>query len=89
VLRKRTRGHGKIVALLLTHGAHVDRRHGDGSTPLVIACQNNHKKIVRMLIENGADFQTLVQGETPLIVASRYGHLDIVKLPLEKGADIN
>lgn len=42
-----------------------------------------------MLIENGADFQTLVQGETPLIVASRYGHLDIVKLPLEKGADIN
>jgi ankyrin repeat protein len=49
-----------------------------------------HKEIVRLLIENGADVNTKGGfGDTVLMFACEQGHLDLADFLLERGADIN
>jgi ankyrin repeat protein len=42
------------VRLLVEHGADVDTKKGDGSTPLYIACQENRLNVVNYLLSRGA-----------------------------------
>lgn len=57
---------------------------------LFIAAHRGHEKLVRHLIEAGADVNaTTMLGRTPLHVAASQGHGHIVDLLLEKGADID
>ena len=47
---------------------HAD--HG-GSTPLYMACQNNHLKVAALLLDKGANVdQGKSNGSTPLMAAS-------------------
>ena len=49
------KGHQKIVALLLTHGAEVKQATTDnGTTPLIVAVEKGYRKIVEMLLTHGA-----------------------------------
>ena len=63
-------------------------------SPIHIACQNNHPKIVSLLLLNGADVNSLIDWDEakhknyrrrPLDVASESGHVDIVSMLLENG----
>ena len=87
-------GHNRIVAALLDRGAKIDELNYEGSSPLIVACDNNKCETVELLLARGAniDLKSRVRyqnGFTPLLVACRQGHVDVVRLLLEKGANIN
>ncbi|XP_052075365.1 uncharacterized protein LOC127712790 [Mytilus californianus] len=62
----------------------------DGYSPLIVACQNNHTEIVRLLLNNKAnvDMRTYV-GVTAITLASANGNTEITRLLLDSNADIN
>ena len=68
--------------------AYVDAIDDDGRTPLALASLNGHLKVVKLLIEQGADLAVSNNyGWTPLNAASGRGHLETVRLLLSQGAN--
>ena len=77
---------------LIKDGADVDVRNRYGVTPLLMASQNGHVEIVKLLLQAKADVDaatTRTGGLTSLWAASEVGHAEIVKLLLEANADVN
>ncbi len=74
--------------------------HGslDGSTPLLLACEQGDMNSVQHIVEVwGADVRTAANwytsrkkflGATPLFVAVQYDHVDVVQYLINKGADV-
>lgn len=59
-----------------------------GNTPLQIAALSGFTDIVKFLLENGCDVDTLnIDRDTPLIDAIENGHVEVVKLLLDYGAN--
>ena len=57
---------------------------------MTIAAYQGHKKIVELLIANGADVNTKNNnGDNSLIIAAYQGHKEIVKQLTANGADVN
>jgi serine/threonine-protein phosphatase 6 regulatory ankyrin repeat subunit B len=84
-------GVNEIINFLLVNGYSNanDTLEGD-SSPLYLACQENHLEIVKTLIKNGANIEfSFREGFTPLYVACQTGNLDIIKYLIEHGAYIN
>ena len=68
----------------------IEKEDNYGRTPLHHASTNGHKKIVELLIANGADVNAKSKFEnTPLNLAAFWGHKEIVELFIAKGADVN
>jgi ankyrin repeat protein len=83
-------GHLAVARLLAEHGAEVDGKESDATTPLNAASAGGHLDIVQMLLENGADINLPdYRGMTPLINAIMLGHPKIARLLIEHGADIH
>ncbi|MCI5195099.1 MAG: ankyrin repeat domain-containing protein [Candidatus Electrothrix sp. AW5] len=90
-------GDVEAVKSLLEKGADVDARDSSqldrGRTALMLAVRNRHKKIVKILIDNGADINLkndkFSLGENALIIAIRNESVDIVKMLLNNGAHTN
>lgn len=86
-------GATELVVLLLKHGATRDiralRGRGiEGTTPLLLACNNGHLATVQALVTRGADVNAMdVRHITPLSAASAQGHSEVVRFLLEHGAD--
>lgn len=51
-------GQEEVVKLLIEHGASVNVQSQSGFTPLYMAAQENHERVVRFLLNHGAN-QTL------------------------------
>lgn len=91
----------KSVKVLVNKGANVNKVSGPyeypyvNDTVLIIAAQNNYMEIVKILLENGANFEVKCHsrswclGKNTLIYAATIGNLDIVQVLVTKGADIN
>ena len=79
----------EMVQLLLSHGATLDRRNGQGITPLMAACQYGMLGNVKVLVGNGADVneQSCNRGKSPILHAAARYRTDVVKYLLTKGAD--
>ncbi|WP_341814104.1 ankyrin repeat domain-containing protein [Wolbachia endosymbiont (group A) of Nomada flava] len=74
---------------LISQGANLEAKYGDGSTPLHIASRNNYLDVLEYLVKSGANLEAKNRyGRTPLFIASWNGHLDIVKYLVENGANI-
>jgi ankyrin repeat protein len=82
-------GHPGIVNSLLKHGAAIEETR-NGITPLLWAIEKGNTEIARILLEAGADKETIAgmsnncwQGlSTPLVSAAKLGRVEIVKVHL-------
>lgn len=77
------------VTLLLERGEAVNQHDGAGRTALWYAVTYDRPKIVKVLLEHGADHSTIKYhfNYTVLMLAAENGSTDIVKILLEHGAD--
>lgn len=83
-------GQMNVLSLLLKHGASVNSAaEDDGSTPLLIATQGQHRQAVETLLAHGADPNaTRGDGVTPLYIACQNGYTDLVEPLLRHKADV-
>lgn len=79
-----------VAALILKPGTNTEPKDNDGRTPLSLAAEAGHEGVVRLLLEKGADIESMDNeyGQMPLIWAAGRGHAGIVQLLLENGADV-
>merc|ERR1711892_163368 len=64
---------------LLRLGAKVNMLRLDGVSPLLLASQEGHLGVVKLLIKAGAKVDVSIGGYTPLYLAVQQGHTKIVK----------
>ena len=59
------------------------------NTGLVVAANQGHLEVVRILVDLGAnkDQGRTDNGATPLFIAAQIGHLEVVRFLLESGAN--
>lgn len=68
----------------------INLKNNEGKTPLHIACQNNNKDIIRLLLKYGANIDEQdIDLNTPLHIACQNNQHDIVNILLENKANIN
>jgi ankyrin repeat protein len=83
-------GNLEMVVLLAHAKANVNIEDADGCTPLSIACEAGHVRVVDFLLKNGAKQSIAIKskrdGVSPLRQASQNGHDAIVDLLLKNGA---
>jgi hypothetical protein len=84
--------HGRVadVAAAVSSGVDVDIRDRFGNTPLVVAAQNDRKRISKLLVKAGADLNaTNVAGNSALHYCYAYGHFDLAEFLERRGADVS
>ena len=83
-------GHVKIAKLLIENGACID--HLVPLTPLMEACYNGHREMVRILLQKGANLYTksstvggtdVATGSTALVISAQKGHYDIMNILID------
>ena len=82
--------HKKVAELssYLSGGGSVHAQDGAGNTPLIVACQNGHMAVCRLLVSNGAELNARnYKGNTALHYAFNYGYDDIGAFLVHCGAD--
>merc|ERR1711863_58784 len=91
----------KSVKVLVNKGADINKVSGPTEYPyvndtvLIIAAQNDYMKIVKTLLEKGANFNVRCHsrswcvGKDAMIYAATHGNLDLVKILITKGLDVS
>ncbi|XP_033227696.1 ankyrin-1-like [Belonocnema kinseyi] len=75
---------------LTQEGRHWIIKWDEAFSPLYVASYHGHEKMVRTLLEKGADpNSSFEKGITPVHAAAQEGHKEIVDLPLKNGALAN
>jgi ankyrin repeat protein len=87
ILLASRRGQAAMVSLLLSHSASVTSRSKYGKFPLVVAVENGHEEVVKVLLRNTPSASAMEDfgGRTALDMALRADNEAIVKLLLETG----
>ena len=80
---------GLAKYIICTHGEDVNADSGYHGTPLRAASIKGHIDVVRVLLDHGANVNTIDKRNTPLRSAYVGGHLEIMRLLLEHGADVD
>mmetsp|Transcript_725 Transcript_725/g.1253 ORF Transcript_725/g.1253 Transcript_725/m.1253 type:complete len:449 (+) Transcript_725:335-1681(+) len=77
IFERATKGHVRVVQLLLQYGANPDMRDKDGITATMFACYHGHVGAVQVLLNWGsnADYMSR-EGKTALQLARNSGHAD-------------
>ena len=83
-------GHRKIVSLLLSHGAPVNRANGWLRCPIHFAAEEGKRGVIQLLLKHGADPCVMDwQKYTPLHCAVSSGHRGAAQCLLDARADPN
>ena len=77
------------MKILLENGADVNVCAGFFETALIAACDSGHERIVRLLLEKGADIDADTCMGNAVEAAARQGENNIVKMLLDKGAVVD
>ncbi|PAA52464.1 hypothetical protein BOX15_Mlig020447g1, partial [Macrostomum lignano] len=91
ILEASRSGNEEIMRLYLTP-INVNCHAGDGrkSSPLHLAAGYNRTKIIRLLLQHGADVHAKDKGGlVPLHNACSYGHYEVAELLLQAGASVH
>ena len=86
------KGYLVFVKKLLDDGVNVDSEDflNLNETPLMKAAKQGHLEVVKLLIENKADFERKNEGKVnALFMACKSGHLEIVQRLIEIGSNIH
>lgn len=76
-----------VVRWLVAQGADTEHRGTDGDTPLLVAVRRGNHRLIRHLIDNGADVNVKDASGTPAIVVARaLGFQDIARWLRRYGA---
>jgi len=83
----------KNVKKLMQLGGDIESKSEDGLTPLLTAIKNKDFKMVKLLVENGAELGEVTDKKnklkiTPLVYSIVEDELDIFKYLIENGADV-
>ncbi len=79
----------RAAALIAAASIDINKPDENGFTPLTMAAQEGHHRIVRALISNGARLDSASHGKaTALLLASQHGHIVIAKLLVDAGAQL-
>lgn len=81
------KGRGDIAAMLISHGASINKYLKGSGIPLHIAASEGHGDIVDVLLENGADIDFGL-GSTALSESASRGQVDMVSYLLSRKATI-
>jgi ankyrin repeat protein len=82
-------GYMNVVATLIAHGANVDAKDVDGYTPLIVAARK-HNRIVRVLIDAGADVNAgTKKGRTALHQSAQNRNNSVVATLIAHGAIVD
>ena len=83
-------GRQDLLEQFLAKGKDINKKQGVGWTPLLAAVAQGYPKMVKFMLEHGAnpDIANLKK-ITPLMFASRYGNLGIAKLLIDFGAKLD
>jgi ankyrin repeat protein len=79
------KGDSAMVAALIKAGANVNYRDEDGDTPLSIAVSRGNAGIARMLLEKGANVESI--NKAFIRAAIKQNH-DLLRMLAKKGADL-
>lgn len=90
LVKAATKGHHKILRLLLDSGAEIHPRKESEISPLFKAAEGGHEDVVSVLLERRADPNWQYKnGQTALFRAAEGGQLKVVANLLQSGADPN
>jgi len=76
----------RIVELLITRGANVNRRLPDGRTPLFAAAEGGDLRVVNFLLARGARVNDLVLDDMALDIADQNSHQPVARVLHAHGA---
>ncbi|MBX3230621.1 MAG: ankyrin repeat domain-containing protein [Labilithrix sp.] len=76
----------RIVELLVSRGANVNRRFPDGRTPLFAAAESGNLRVVNFLLARGARVNDRVLDDMPLDAADQNGHIAVARVLHAHGA---
>ena len=77
-----------VQVAIQARSVELDARDDHGNTPLIVAAQNNHPKLVRALARAGADLSASNRRKnTALHYAFAYGFDEVADFLIAKGAD--
>ena len=82
-------GFYKCAQLLLENHADTEIQELEIGTPLYHAALNGHLELCQLLLEHGANPNTLFVGHPILSESARAGNLEIVRVLIERGAELN
>ena len=79
-----------VAALLSSRRVDPDVRDRFGNTPLIVAAQNDRKRISKLVVKAGADLNAAnARGNAALHYCYAYGHFDLAEFLERKGADVS
>jgi ankyrin repeat protein len=76
----------RIVELLVTRGANVNRRFPDGRTPLFAAAEAGEIRVINFLLDRGARLNDIVLADTALDAAEQHGNIPAARVLHAHGA---
>ena len=83
-------GHEEVCELLLSRGAEIDAKNGEGWTALMFAVERGHEEVCKLLLSKGAEVDAKNDnGARALILGAFNNHKEICKLLLDTKARAN
>jgi len=79
----------KVEKLLRERKVNVDAEDTSGDKPLYIAALYNQVQIAKILLDYGANPNSMTHGSTALEMAATQGNIKMLKLLLDRGAIVN